>query len=295
MNIKKVWLNRKYIFKLACKWTVAIYSFVGFICVFASFDEIFTDETSLWIKILVGIGVLILVWVFFVINISIWFYRKKWIEVLDVGNDKHVYVQYGDVFSADEIKETDTHRNIVIPVNRCFDTVVNDDLIGSRTLHGIAFKKLYSNGRYSDVSLNNALQNDLERQKCEFEIITANDKRDGNLKRYPVGTVAEIKDDDVTYFFLGLSRFNYNLKAETSDDDFVLAMMKLIEYCYERSQENPVIMPIIGAGLSRTDKNEKDLLEYIVKLIKLNRNLIKSDIHIVVRNSGKESISITDL
>ena len=72
-------------------------------------------------------------------------------------------------------------------------------------------------------------------------------------------------------------------------------MMKLIEYCYERSQENPVIMPIIGAGLSRTDKNEKDLLEYIVKLIKLNRNLIKSDIHIVVRNSGKESISITDL
>ncbi len=295
MNVKKVWLNRKYIASWASKWTVAVYSFMGFICIFVSFDEIFSKDTSFVFKLLVGFGVLLAVWILFFALVSIWFDKRKWIEIFDAGNDNHVYVQYGDVFSRDEVKDLDIHRNVVIPVNRCFDTVVNDDLVGSRTPHGIAFNKLYANGKYTEESLNDAIQADLARKKCNYEEITSNDKRDGNLKRYPVGTVAEVQDDEVTYFFLALSKFDYNLKAETTDDEYVLAMMRLIEYGYARSHENPIVMPIIGAGLSRTDKKEKDLLGYIIKLLELNQNLIKSDIHIVVRNSGKESISITNI
>lgn len=94
---------------------------------------------------------------------------------------------------------------------------------------------------------------------------------------------------------MGLSKFNKDLITETSEEDYVLAMTRLIEYCYNRSQCYPVVMPIIGAGLSRAYQSERDLLEYIVKLLNLNKKLIKCDIHIVVRNSGKEGISITEL
>ena len=54
-------------------------------------------------------------------------------------------------------------------------------------------------------------------------------------------------------------------------------------------------MPLIGAGASETKKSERDILEYLVKLLKMNKELINSDIHIVVRDSGKESIAITDI
>ena len=54
-------------------------------------------------------------------------------------------------------------------------------------------------------------------------------------------------------------------------------------------------MPLIGAGASDLQKNEKDILDYLIKLIQLNKNLINSDIHIVIRSSGKDSIGISGL
>ena len=89
--------------------------------------------------------------------------------------------------------------------------------------------------------------------------------------------------------------FDRDLTAHTSKDDYVLAMQKMIEYCYARSQGDAVIIPLIGAGLSKTKYGERAILEYLVKSLKLNKDLIVSDIYIVVRNSGKETIPITEL
>ena len=91
------------------------------------------------------------------------------------------------------------------------------------------------------------------------------------------------------------STFDKNLKAFTSEEEYVLAMMRLLEFCNERSQQFPVVMPLIGAGLSRTKKSEKDILNYIIGLVKMNRELINYDLHIIVRDNGKESIAIIDL
>ena len=41
--------------------------------------------------------------------------------------------------------------------------------------------------------------------------------------------------------------------------------------------------------------SEKDILNYIIGLVKMNRELINYDLHIIVRDNGKESIAITDL
>lgn len=135
----------------------------------------------------------------------------------------------------------------------------------------------------------------IERQQLKPKDLQREEKRRGNLKRYDVGTVAEIKKSDVCKFFcLGLSYFDRDLTAHTSKDDYVLAMQKMIEYCYARSQGDAVIIPLIGAGLSKTKYGERAILEYLVKSLKLNKDLIVSDIYIVVRNSGKETIPITE-
>jgi hypothetical protein len=110
-----------------------------------------------------------------------------------------------------------------------------------------------------------------------------------------VGTVAEIPSDDITFFLLGLSAFDNNLHAQTSAEEYSLALLRLLQYCDTRSQGFPVVLPIIGGGASNTRKDEQSLLEYMLKLLYLHKELINCDYHIVVRETGKMSIGISDL
>lgn len=295
--MKKAWINKKYITGLACKWTVMLFSLLGFVGTFVSLNDIIPNNWKFRYKMLFSIIIIIIIFLIFWILCAFWFERQKWIEVFEGNNGCHIYVQYGDIFSPNEVRSPNQRRNVIIPVNRCFDTIIDDDLVSSRTLHGIAFRKLYSSGKYNEDSLNTALYTDLNiRQRLVPEDISNNEKRRGNLKRYSLGTVAEIVgESDCTYFFIALSTFDYNLSAHATQEEYVLTMQRMIEYCYSRSQGFPVVMPFIGAGQSRIGNNEREILEYIIGLFKMNKDLIMSDIHIVVRNSGKDTISITGL
>ena len=295
--MKKAWINKKYITGLACKWTVMLFSLLGFVGTFVSLSDIIPNNWKFRYKMLFSIIIIIIIFLIFWILCAFWFERQKWIEVFEGNNGCHIYVQYGDIFSPNEVRSPNQRRNVIIPVNRCFDTIIDDDLVSSRTLHGIAFRKLYSSGKYNEDSLNTALYTDLNiRQRLVPEDISNNEKRRGNLKRYSLGTVEEIVgESNCTYFFIALSTFDYNLSAHATQEEYVLTMQRMIEYCYSRSQGFPVVMPLIGAGQSRIGNNEREILEYVIGLFKMNKDLIMSDIHIVVRNSGKDTISITGL
>lgn len=297
MKMQKVWSNKKYLDKLACKWTVGFFSLLGFIGTFVSLSDIMPTTWPFLYKLSMSGGILCLVWCVSFIVCSIWFEKQKWQKVFAVNNNCHVYVQYGDVFSENVVRNPKERRIIVIPVNRCFDTIVDNDLISEKSLQGIALKQLYATGTYDEETLNKAIHYDLNhRQNMKYEKIETNQKRKGNLKRYRVGTVAEIQASSADmYFFLALSTFDSNLTAHTTQEEYVLAVQRLIEYCNARSQGYPVVIPLIGAGLSKTQNEERAILEFIVKLLRMNRSIISNDIHIVVRNSGKEMIPITGL
>lgn len=295
-GLKKIFLNKEYLAKKATASTTAMFALLGLIGTFFSLSDIISDNLKIGIKFIIAISIVVLVWILCFIFHSYIFYKKKWIKVFDAGNNHHVYVQYGDLFSEDEIDSQNTKRNIVIPVNRCFDTEVNDRIISKKTIHGVAFAKLYKKGCYTAETLNDAIQHDLTvRQELSSVILNSTEKSAGNILRYDVGTVAQIEDDNSQLFLLGLSSFDKNLTAHTTDQEYALALVRLIEYCYNNAQGYPVVMPLIGAGLSRTKKEERALLEYIVKSLKLHKALLQFDVHIVVRDSGKETIAITEL
>lgn len=294
--MKRIWLNKIYIIKTATKWTSGLFAFLGLISTFTSLNDLLDKTISIQQRILISMTILVFIWGILFIICAIYVSFKHKFKLFEVSNGYSVYVQYGDVFDEKEVQNPEERRNIVIPVNRCFDTLIDDDLVSSKTLHGIAMNKMYSEGIFNQSTLNDEIQKSLTTQKIKSDIIQKSDKRSGNLKRFPVGTVAEVKyTDNCTYFFLGLSTFDKDLHAHTSDEEYVLALMKLIEFCNKSSQKYPVVIPLIGAGASETKKCERDILEYITKLLKLNKGLINCDIHIVVRDNGKESIAITDL
>lgn len=294
--MKKIWLNKKYVAFLATRWTGSVFTLLGLVGTFVSLSDFLNADYSLAKRVGISVCILVGVWLSFFIFCGIYVYKKRRLELLETNGGHRVYVQYGDVFDENQVLEPSKRRNVVIAVNRCFDTQIDDNLISSNSLHGIAMQRMYYSGRFDKDSLNKEIQKNLEEKNYAYETMTRTKKSSGNLKRYSVGTVAEIKNtDNCTYFFLGLTSMNENLKTTTTNEEYVLGLMKMLEFCNERSQGFPVVIPLIGGGLSRTKKSERDILEYLVKLIKMNKELINSDIHIVVRETGKNNIAITDL
>ena len=69
----------------------------------------------------------------------------------------------------------------------------------------------------------------------------------------------------------------------------------MIKACNLYSDGFPVVLPLVGTGLSRTKMNQNDVLLFLVNAFKLNRTELNCDIHIVVSDSVKEEISIMNI
>lgn len=183
-----------------------------------------------------------------------------------------------------------------MPFDFCVFLITFVDLVSSMKIHGKAFSTLYNSGKYTPESLDHAIHDNLNSRNIQSKRITAVEKRKGNLERYPVGTVAEITvSDEEKFFLLALTEFNSDLHACIHNkEDYLNALQRLIEYISSRSQNFPTVLPLIGGGLPEVCESEQVILEFLLSIIKINRDKINCDLHIVVRNTGKEDISIFD-
>lgn len=292
---KRLWNSRKFIGKRSFAVLTLIYAVLGFVRMFVALEGLFPKETPMRYKVVVSVLILLGVWSLCVIGVSFWVLCRRKKKVVDGRNGKGVYVLYGDLFDERIVPKSMKRRNICFAVNRCFDTMVDDNLISSATLHGIALKRLYDAGIYTSKTLDDAIKLFIS-PAAGFEMLTPQQKPQGNLNRYEVGTAVDIPvSDKLHYFMVGVSAFNAELKAETSRSEYCLAIQRTIEFCDSHAQGYPVIMPIIGGLLSRTGQSEQDLLCYIIKCFELNRDHINQDIYIVVREGAKNTVSIVDL
>ncbi len=96
---------------------------------------------------------------------------------LKLGENLKVDVEYGDLFEKNGI--------IVIPINDYFDTLVDEKVVSSNTIHGIFVKRFFTGNekqlkRMLVASLKNITPIEINKSR-----------RQGNQSRYPLGTVAE--------------------------------------------------------------------------------------------------------
>jgi len=290
---RRIWLSKKYIAKIAGQWTAALYAVAGLVGLFVSFEGLFSSSDPFWYKFLISLAILAGTWLLFAIFIAVRVGCQTKKRVVEGKNGKAVYVVYGNIFDAEIVKNQ--KRYIAFAVNRCFDTVVDDNLVGATTVHGMAFNKLYEKGIYNSTTLNTALQASIKGTPT-YHMLTAFQKPAGNLKRYEAGAYANLPiDANLNYLLLALTYFDTNLNAQVSKQEYVLCMQKLIEYFDMEAQGYPVLMPIIGTGRARTDLQEREALEYLISAFKINQNKITSDVYIVVYESAKNRVAIADL
>lgn len=275
-------LDRVFIIKSTCQLVGCAYTICGFLSVWFSFSDCLPKDWTFWYKFLLSIGVLLGISIICCIVVT-WFTLSQTKKIVLTSNSGHkVYVQYGDMYSPSIVSTNyEERRNIVVSVNRCFDTIVDNDLVSDKSQHGRVMNELYTKGLYATDTLNEKIQEKLRGK--HYVDLTRTNKSKGNTFRYDVGTIAEIQGaNPIIYFFLGLTKFDSHFMASTSKDEFVLAIQKLIEYCDTRSQGYPIIMPLIGSNLARTDISQKDILKYLIQAFKINREKISADIHIVI-------------
>lgn len=226
--------------------------------------------------------------------IGFWYFKNTF-KVF--STDKHsVYLHFGDLLNNNIVKNDNSEKkHIVINVNRCFDTIVNNELISEKTLHGKIFRYFYDEKKYTEKTLQTAINKVLN--GFNYCNVQKEDKPQGNLKRYEIGTVVKIEDSKTKdYYLLAMSTFDKNLNAHTSKQDFVLAIQRLIEYCDKNSQGFPVFMPLLGSGLSRTGLNSySDILRYIIDTLRLNKDIMNCDYHIYLLPKDKQKINFENL
>ena len=77
------------------------------------------------------LAVLILLYVMILLLVCFKMIKKKKIVVKNFNNNHSLSVLYGDI-----LNKKNEQKNIIIPVNRCFDINVNNNLVSENTLHG---------------------------------------------------------------------------------------------------------------------------------------------------------------
>lgn len=290
---KRIRNNRRYIWKKSISNTALVYAILGFVGVFVTLEGIFNPDTSFICKLLISVLILLVIGLLNVFAVCFRIFRVNKKKVVEGQNGKAVYVIYGDLFSEDIVPKG-TRRSICFAVNRCFDTIVNNHLIASTSVHGTAFKRLYSSNIFTPDSLNDIIQQRLSSEK--WTLLTEKKKPQGNLKRYNVGTSVDIPvSSDLNYFLVGLTTLNYELKAETTLEEYCMGIQKMIEFINAHAQGQPVLMPVIGSFLARTGLSTDEHLRYIINCFKFNHRSIYHDVYIVVRESDKISVPILDL
>ncbi len=275
--------NRHYIFATSNKIVVSLFSAWGFVTLVTPTDIMLNCINNIVLRMVIAVLILLLIYFVIVIGVTIYTKQRKQVKILDLHSNHSLFVEYGDLFNSGDQSEK---KNIAFAGNRCFDTIVDDDLVGSKKIHGIALKRIYEQGNRDSDTVSKEIQTNLSKHGYNHTVLTKKEKRSGNLNRYDVGSIAEINGlNNEKYFILGLTYFNNELRAHVEKGDYIKAIASLIKYISERSQGFSTYMPVIGAG-GADSGSVNDLVVYIIKTIGLFKDEIDCDIHIVV--SDKE-------
>lgn len=291
------YLNQKLkgLLKSSLKGLSVFFAIIGYFALFIPFSEILS-KYSLLEKFLISVSIVFMVLVCAFVFNCLRFSLTKKVTLFPVSDGHHVHVQYGDIFSDSIVINKTKRRNIIIPVNRCFDTIVDDNLVSSNTLHGKAIKTILSDSSQNIKGLDKKMSDSLKALCTETECLEKSEKPKGKLDRYPVGTTVEFsRNDKEMYFFLALSTFDKDLHAHTTQLEYMIALQSVLDYSIKRSQKYPVVMPLIGAGGSNTGITEEEILKFMLMWLKINKSRINCDFHIVIRDGAKLNIELKNL
>ncbi|MGG0655936.1 macro domain-containing protein [Rummeliibacillus pycnus] len=191
---------------------------------------IFCEIPDEW-KITSGIIFLVLL---LVIYFVVWVYANRLAETtLSIGGTS-VQIKKGDIFREDGLK--------VIPFNEYFDTIVDDRIIGKKSLNGQYIIKIFP-----DVDkLSKRIKEDKDLNIPE-NILCKNVPREGGTTKYKLGSSIVIDE----YVLTAFSKFNNKNEAELTMTEYINFLLQFWNEINRVYAQKSVTVPVFGSGITR--------------------------------------------
>lgn len=226
------------------------------------------------------------------LNLNIWFRMGiiflfaivvAWLFYLFVGNMFKDSVELSVAKTPVEISCGDIFKTAGYKVIGCdthFDTRVDDVVISKNSLHG---KLLLEHANIDDVKIK------IEESAKKLGLI----KNKDGLYDFPLGTIVKYDSriDNQTYLMLALTELNKNYESHTNMAKYELMLMQMWKEIDRVYASNDVVLPILGAGISRFDdgpKDKNDLLRCMLCTFNSSGVSLNSKIKIVLYKSADD-------
>lgn len=184
----------------------------------------------------------------------------------------------------------DRQDNIVIGMCDTFDTET-PHIIHRRSVQGQFLDRIYHHDRAR-------LDSDL-RQALGHVSPIATVSKPGKTDRYPIGTVAAIRNNRQHFFCLAYTEMSASNQAEGTPDRLWKSLIGLWESVQLHANGEPVAIPVIGGGQSRMSQvlPAQDSIRFVMLSFMLaSRNARVCDrLDIVIQPEDSERIDMLEL
>lgn len=171
----------------------------------------------------------------------------------------HIKYRLNEMDTVLEIIVEDMFRltgQYVIGSNTTFDTILEQNFISTKSLQGQFTSKYYSDIKHLDVDLENALRSETSQVDSS--------RTKGKNKKYPIGTVAKIVPQNQTAYFVAIADINDHGNTHSTFEKLKDALANLWNFLLNRGDMEPLVMPILGTGLSRIKEKREVIIHEIV-------------------------------
>ena len=158
---------------------------------------------------------------------------------------------------------------LVVPINTTFDTDLDGKIPKAHSIQGEFIRRYYdSEVTHLDLDI------DKELAKEDYPYEEPPEKKRGKKKRYPIGTVIQLKKRDQLkkrerlFYLVANTHINNDGVASTTIENLRESLAKLWYYISEKGAKGDIVIPLLGTGKARLgDKREDIFLEIIRSFI----------------------------
>lgn len=282
VNLKTI--RRRFVSLIASSFTV-----ITAVLTFITFEDLQILNPFLKLVIL-----LILVVVLGGVAVLLVLLRKKH-TICDETNC-NISIMYGDLMQKGFQKKSKQKQIVVIPVNQCFDLTCKNGLIRELSVHGQWIKN-YIKSDEEWKELNSKVQAQLAKEYSQGKQLTREEKKEGNLLRYPAGTIIETPskyNENITFYLLALASLDSELKAQCSELEFHTALLELLRFYDTHGQGIEMFIPVMSDKTIKPPRPTKNCIDFMLSVLEFNKSDIRGKINVVVYNELKDKVSIFD-
>lgn len=180
-----------------------LFTILSIVLSFITWEDV--GITNIYVKILIFLSILGVALIMSILWICI---IKRNYLIWDNGDGK-INICYADIMKLGFPKKDKTKKIVVIPVNTCFDTIVDENLslydkplVSPTTVHGLWVKNMIKHGfQVSDID--SAIDNYLSLKGImPIKELSEQEKKRGKRKCFENGTIVVVEGKNNIEFFL---------------------------------------------------------------------------------------------